>query len=100
MRPPAQRRPYARRGAATVEFALIVPVLVMILFFSMYLTELVRAKLKVQEFARYVVFERTSHPLSDFATADEDKACTDAKKEVNDEADERFKDMDSAEPNA
>ncbi|MFL5350463.1 MAG: TadE/TadG family type IV pilus assembly protein [Hyalangium sp.] len=99
MRPLAQRQ-YARRGAATVEFALIVPVLVMILFFSMYLTELVRAKLKVQEFARYVVFEMTSYTLSDFATAEHDKAFTDAKKEVMDEAVERFKDMDSVEPNA
>jgi Flp pilus assembly protein TadG len=99
MRPLAQRR-YAWRGAATVEFALIVPVLVMILLFSMYLTELVRAKLKVQELARYVVFEMTSYTLSDFATAKHDEAFTDAKREALDEALERFKDMDSVEPNA
>ncbi len=99
MRPPAQRRD-ARRGAATVEFALIVPVLVMILLFSMYLTELVRAKLKLQEFARYVVFEMTSYTLSDFATAKHDDAFNDAKREVMEEATERFKDMDSVEPNA
>jgi hypothetical protein len=99
MTPPAQRL-YARRGAATVEFAIIVPVLVMILLFSMYLTELVRAKLKLQEFARYVTFELTSYTLSDFAGGKHDEAFTDAQKEMMDEALERYKDMDSVEPNA
>ena len=99
MRPLAQRE-YARRGAATVEFALIVPVLVMILLFSMYLTELVRAKLKLQEFARYVVFEMTSYTLSDFANAKHDEAFADAQREMMEEAVDRYKDMDSVEPNA
>lgn len=99
MRPLAQRE-YARRGAATVEFALIVPVLVMILLFSMYLTELVRAKLKLQEFARYVVFEMTSYTLSDFANAKHEEAFVDAQKEMMEEAVDRYKDMDSVEPNA
>ncbi|MBN1208831.1 MAG: pilus assembly protein [Myxococcaceae bacterium] len=100
MSPPAQRRPYARRGAATVEFALIVPVLVMILMFSMYLTELVRAKLKLQELARYAVWEMTSYTLSDFANAQHDQAFAEANKEAMEEALERFKDLDSVEPEA
>jgi hypothetical protein len=96
---PAQR-PYARRGTATVEFALIVPALVMILLFSMYLTELVRAKLKLQEMARYVVWEMTSYTLSDFAGAKHDQAFAEANKEALEEATERFKDLDSVEPDA
>ncbi|MDY7229433.1 TadE/TadG family type IV pilus assembly protein [Hyalangium rubrum] len=99
MRLPAQRQ-YARRGAATVEFAIIVPVLVTILMFSMYLTELVRAKIKLQEFSRYVVFEMTSYTLSDFANAQHDQAFTDAQTEMMEEAVERYKDLDSVEPNA
>ncbi|WP_224360380.1 TadE/TadG family type IV pilus assembly protein [Hyalangium versicolor] len=99
MRPLAQRSD-ARRGAATVEFALIIPVLVMILMFSMYLTELVRAKLKLQEFARYTVWEMTSYTLSDFANAKHDEAFTDAQREMMEEAVERYKDLDSVESNA
>lgn len=93
-------RPSARRGAATVEFALIVPVLVAILMFSMYLTELVRAKLKLQELARYAAWEMTSYTLSDFAKAQHEEAFEVAQREAMAEALERYKDMDSVEPNA
>jgi hypothetical protein len=72
----------------------------MILLFSMYLTELVRAKLKLQEFARYVVFEMTSYTLSDFANAKHDEAFADAQREMMEEAVDRYKDMDAVEPNA
>lgn len=99
MRLPALRHS-ARRGAATTEFALIVPVLVVILMFSMYLTELVRAKIKMQEFSRYVVWEMTSYTLSDFAKANHDAAFADAQQEMMEEAVERYKDLDSVEPNA
>ncbi len=92
-------RSFARRGAATVEFALVVPVMIMILLFSMYLTELVRAKLKMQEMARYVVWEMTSYTLSDFANANHDGAFADAQQEMMEEALERFRDLDSVEPN-
>lgn len=99
MRAPVQPR-RAARGSATVEFALIVPVLVTILLFGMYLTELVRAKLKLQEFSRYTVWEMTSYTLSDFARARHDEAFTDARQEMMREALERYRDMDSVEPNA
>ncbi|MCP3145307.1 TadE/TadG family type IV pilus assembly protein [Pyxidicoccus xibeiensis] len=88
------------RGAATVEFALAVPLLVMILMFSMYLTELVRAKLKLQEMARYAVWEMTSYTLSDFANGNHDAAFEDARQEAHRELIERYTDMDSVEPNA
>ncbi|MFP2931777.1 TadE/TadG family type IV pilus assembly protein [Pyxidicoccus sp. 3LG] len=88
------------RGAATVEFALTVPLLVMILIFSMYLTELVRAKLKLQEMAQYAVWEMTSYTLSDFANGNHDAAFEDARQEAHRELIERYADMDSVEPNA
>ncbi|AEI68127.1 pilus biogenesis protein [Corallococcus macrosporus] len=75
------------------------PLLVMILMFSMYLTELVRAKLKLQEAARYAVWEMTSYALSDFANGKHDAAFEDARQEAHEEFIERFKDMDSVEPN-
>ncbi|MBZ4401371.1 pilus assembly protein [Myxococcus sp. XM-1-1-1] len=98
MRAPMSRKSF-RRGAATVEFALSVPLLVMILMFSMYLTELVRAKLKLQEMARYAVWEMTSYSLSDFAKGNHDNAFEDARQEAHTELVERYKDMDSVEPN-
>jgi hypothetical protein len=99
MRAPAQRRQHVRRGSATTEFALIVPVMVMILLFSMYLTELLRAKLKLQELSRYVVWEMTSYTLSDFANARHDEAFADAQREMMAEALERYRNLDSVEPN-
>ncbi|MFP2910592.1 TadE/TadG family type IV pilus assembly protein [Pyxidicoccus sp. 3LFB2] len=95
-----RQRRAPRRGAATVEFALAVPVLVMILMFSMYLTELVRAKVKLLELARYATWEMTSYTLSDFGKADHDAAFADAKREAMEEVQERFRDMDSVETNA
>ena len=98
MRTSLKRSLRAARGAATVEFALVVPLLVVILLFSMYLTELVRAKIKVLEAARHAAWELTSFPLSDFATADHDKAWTEAHDKVHEDAMARFGDMDSVEP--
>lgn len=98
MRTRRQTRSHSR-GAATVEFALSVPILVMILLFSMYLTELVRVKLKLQEMARYAVWEMTSYALSDFANGDHAAAFEDARREAHEEWLERYRDLDSAEPN-
>ena len=98
MRPSPLRSRRALRGAATVEFALVVPLLVVVLLFSMYLTELVRARIKVLEAARHAAWELTSFPLSDFANADHDKAWTEAHDKVHEDAMARFGDMDSVEP--
>lgn len=92
------RQSFTRRGSATVEFALVVPLLVSILMFSIFLSEVVRAKIKLQEASRYVAWELTSYVLSDYATADHDKAFDTAMKATVDEANERYKDLDSIEP--
>lgn len=96
---PRARQKASRRGAATVEFALVVPLLVSILMFSMYLADIVRAKLKLQEASRYIAWEMTSYTLSDYATADHDQAFTTALNATVSEARERYKDFDSIEPN-
>jgi hypothetical protein len=92
--------PRAPRGAATVEFALVVPLLVIILMFSMYLAELVRAKIKLQEVVRYSAWEMTSYVLSDFANFNHDAAFTDASNETLAEARTRYQDLNSVEDNA
>lgn len=88
------------RGAATVEFALIVPLLITMLMFSMFLTEIVRVKLKVQEASRYVAWEYTSYILNDYSEKNHQGRWDLATTEILDEAAERFKDLDSVEDNA
>ena len=87
-----------RRGAATVELALVVPLLVSILMFSVFLSEVIRARLKLQEASRYVAWEMTSYTLSDYATADHDRAFGLAMTAAVKEASERYADLDSIEP--
>jgi Flp pilus assembly protein TadG len=90
----------SRRGAATVEFALVVPVLVSILMFSMFLTEIILAKFKLQEASRYVAWEMTSYTLSDYADGDHNKAFNAAMTASVADANERYADFNSVEPNA
>src|SRR6476469_9248791 len=94
------RRTRARRGAAMVEFALVVPIFITMFLWSMYLTEIVRMRLHLQEAARYVAFEMTSYNLSDFEKADHDAAYNEAMGAVIKDADEKFKDFDSIEDSA
>lgn len=89
-----------QRGAAIVEFALVVPLLITMLLFSLFFTELVRGKLKLQEAARFAAFEMTSYTLTDFGSKDHAKAFSLAQKEVQEETEKRFKDFDSVEDSA
>ena len=54
-------------GQALVEFAIVLPLIIMVFMFSMWFTELVQIKLKVQEAARYAAWEATAYPLHDYA---------------------------------
>ena len=56
-----------QRGAALTELVVIVPVLVMIVYGSMYLTELGFFKLKTQEATRFAAWTMAVRPLSDFS---------------------------------
>jgi hypothetical protein len=98
LRSPSHLR-FVRRGATTVEFALVVPLLVSILMFSVFLTDIVRAKLKLQEASRYVAWEMSSYALSDYGQAHHDEAFQVAMRATQQEAAARFSDLDSIEPN-
>lgn len=77
---PARRAP---RGAATVELAILAPILVVLVLWANYFWELQRARIKAAELARYVAFERTvkANPTA-----------------IASEAQERYKDLDGATP--
>ncbi|WP_253902979.1 pilus assembly protein [Corallococcus exiguus] len=49
----------AARGSATVELALLAPLLVVLVLWANYFWEVQRARLKMAEMARFVAFERT-----------------------------------------
>lgn len=55
----------SNRGAALVETALVAPVLILISLYGLYLGEVVRARLEVQEAARFAAWEATARTLSD-----------------------------------
>ena len=92
-----------RRGAAIVEFALVAPLLIGIVLFSLFLTELVRAKLKVQEASRFVTWEMTSYPLSNYGGTGanrNDDAFAVARTQALDDAMRRYRDLDSVDERA
>ncbi|MBX5481999.1 MAG: pilus assembly protein [Myxococcaceae bacterium] len=96
-------RRVAFRGAATVEFALVTPLLVTMLMFGMFLTDLARVKLKMQEASRYVTWEMTSYLLSDYGAKgrpDHARNFNEALDKTVKEAKERYKDLDSVEDDA
>jgi len=53
-------------GQALTEFAIVVPIIVMVLLFAVWFSELVTIKLKTQEAARYAAWELTSYKLHDY----------------------------------
>lgn len=89
-----QRR---QRGGAALELALTLPLFVTLLLFGMYLTELVRAKLRLQEASRFLAWELTAHPLSDYGGGDPAVAFEAARREAVSETTRRYRDLDSAE---
>jgi hypothetical protein len=53
-------------GQALVEFAIVAPLIVLVLMFAVWFYELIHIKLKVQEAARYAAFEATAFKLHDY----------------------------------
>jgi hypothetical protein len=86
------------RGAAMIEFAIVAPIFVMMLMYSMYFTELIRTRLKAQEIARYVTWQMSSFDLSVYGQSNgQAQAFDDAMKEIKEESELRYKDLDSIE---
>lgn len=55
------------RGQALTELVVVLPVIVPMIFFSLLLTELARAQLKLLEVSRFAAWELTAFSLSDFS---------------------------------
>src|SRR5260370_1266362 len=85
------------RGNATLEFALVLPILIAVVFYSPFFSELVRVKLKLQEVVRYAAWEMTSHPLSDYGTGNPERAFERAKAQTIRETQTRYAGPDSVE---
>jgi hypothetical protein len=60
------RRTLGQHGSAMAEFAVVAPVLVMLVLFADFFHDAVVTKLKTQEAARFGAWEFTSLPLSDY----------------------------------
>ncbi len=88
-------RDHRMRGQAITEFALVVPLLIVIIFFSLYFTELVRAKLKLQEASRFAAWELTSYALDDYGKGDHANAFSIAQKATIDAELDKYKDLES-----
>jgi hypothetical protein len=97
MNSPVRTAKGTQRGAATVELALVVPLLITILLFSMFLTDLVRVKLKLQEASRYAAWEMTSFVLTDFGSGNHTGAFNEAMDKVREDVSARYANLDSVE---
>ena len=67
-------QPPDARGSALLELCLVVPLFMLLVFFSSFLVELACAKLRLQGAARYLAWELTSYPLDDLGQARHDEA--------------------------
>jgi len=84
-----------KRGAATLELALVVPLLITMTLFGMFFSELVRAKLKLLEASRFTVFEMTSYVLDDYGSAQHGRAFNEARGRTITDSLQKFRDLDS-----
>lgn len=55
-----------RSGQALVEFAIVAPLIVMVMLFAIWCWEIITIKLKTQEAARFATWEATAYPLHDY----------------------------------
>lgn len=92
------KRRETQSGQALVEFAIVAPVIVVMVLFAGWFYEFIQIKLKAQEAARYVAYEFTAYDLHDYGSSSAgsaDSKFTTAKTEILREAQARFSDLDS-----
>jgi hypothetical protein len=87
-----------RRGHAIVEFALVAPLLVLLVLYSIYFTELMQAKLKLLEAARFAAWEMTSFPLSDYGSRRHQEVFHQAAGDVAQATEDRYRHLDGRTP--
>jgi hypothetical protein len=85
------------RGNAILEFALVLPILIALILYSLFFSEIVCVKLRLLEVVRYAAWEMGSHPLSDYGTASPQKAFERAKAQTIRDAEARYAGLDSVE---
>lgn len=83
------------RGQALFELVVVLPLVIFVLLFGLYFSELAHAKLKLREAARFATWELTVRPLDDFTDARHDRAFDEAWQAAHDDAAQRFADLDS-----
>ena len=102
---PSPRTPTRGRGArrgeggqALVEFAIVAPLVILVLFFAIWFVELVQVKLKVQEAARFAAWEATAYKLHDYdkGGSANSKLYSTMSAQVLQETRKRYANMDSA----
>ena len=83
------------RGNSLLEFALVTPILIGLILYSLFFAEIIRAKLKLQEVVRYAAWEVASYPLSDYAKGNPGKSFERASGRTVREAETRYAKLDS-----
>jgi len=88
-------------GQALTEFAIVAPIIVMVLLFSIWFYELVHIKLKVQEASRYAAWEATSYPLHNYqdGPGQNTQLSADAMQQLQNDTMQRYADLDSSTQN-
>ncbi|MCG3172038.1 MAG: hypothetical protein GMKNLPBB_00183 [Myxococcota bacterium] len=88
-----RHRRFWKRGAAVTEFAIVSVVLVSIIMWSHFFYDLVEAKLKTQEMARYAVWEFAGYQLSDHLKTKHNDLYKNASDAIKKDTEDRFKDL-------
>lgn len=90
------KRATHQRGSALTEFAVIVPVLLGIIYGSMYLSDAGLLKLKTQEIARYTAWSVATRPLSRYHDLDHREQIKQTRESVRAELTSLYRDLDAA----
>jgi hypothetical protein len=88
-------RPAPSRGNSLLEFALVTPILIALILYSLFFAEIIRAKLKLQEVVRYAAWEVASYPLSDYSKGNPGKSFEHASGQAVRDAEARYAELDS-----
>jgi len=82
-------------GATTVELALLLPLFALLLFWGLFFTELLHAKLALLEATRFAAWEMTAHVLTDFGSGEHARTFARARQAVLADGRARYADLDS-----
>jgi Flp pilus assembly protein TadG len=83
------------RGGSVVETALIVPIFVVLVYWSALFYDIVQLRLKVQEAARFAAWEMTAYELSDYRTQDHQGAFAQAAGSISGRAETLYRSLHS-----